>query len=230
MMIDLLTVGVAPFLELLSEPVADRIRLESRLVRYTDGQLIHSRGAQKPGLSIVASGSACIGIYGIDGSFVITANLGVGETFGEFTLFTDLPRTHDVFATGTAEIYQLSSKSFNAIYDQEPEIAKALLKKTLSRTHQLLEMLDSIRRLPIREQTAKLLLSMTPSASTSATLKCRQSELAFTLGVSRVSLNRALSNLTELGLVGLGYGQIEIPSVPKLQAWVNQQCGATQLS
>ena len=229
-MLDLLTIGVAPFLELLTEPVADRIRLESKLVSYTDGQLIHSRGAQKPGLSIVASGAACIGIYGIDGTFVITATLGVGETFGEFTLFTDLPRTHDVFATGTAEIYQLSSKSFNAIYDQEPEIARALLKKTLSRTHQLLEMLDSIRRLPIREQTAKLLLSMTPSASTSATLKCRQSELAFTLGVSRVSLNRALSNLTELGLVGLGYGHIEIPSVPKLQAWVNQQCGATQLS
>lgn len=229
-MLDLLKISVAPFLELLSEPVADRIRLASTLVKYADGQLIHSRGAQKPGLSIIASGSARMGIYGIDGSFVITATLGIGETFGEFTLFTDLPRTHDVFAEGKTEIYQLSGNSFNTIYEQEPEIARALLKTTLSRTHLLLEMLDSIRRLPIREQTARILLSMTQPASTSDTLKCLQSDLAFTLGVSRVSLNRALGNLTELGLIRLGYGQIEVPSVPRLRAWVNQQCGATQLS
>jgi len=229
-MLEILKSTAPPFLQLLPDTVVERLRQESSLVKYTDGQLIHSRGEQKPGLSIISSGAACVGIYGIDGSFVITTTLGPGEIFGEFTLFTDLPRTHDISAAGTTEVYQLSSSKFHFLYQQEPEIASALIKTSLSRIHQLLEMLDSMRRLPIREQTAKTLLSMIQLGASSETLYCRQSELAATLGVSRVSLNQALNKLSKLKLLRLGYGQIEIPDVAALQVWVNQNCGETQLN
>ena len=95
---DLLRVNTPNFLSQLSSPIVEQLKAAGRLVNYEDGQLIHSRGAAAPGISIVAKGVAHVGVYGMDGKFVMTAILGEGECFGEFTLFTELPRTHDVLS------------------------------------------------------------------------------------------------------------------------------------
>ena len=116
------------------------------------------------------------GIYGVDGKFVMTAILGEGECFGEFTLFTDLPRTHDVYAGRATKVYQLSGRVFMRLYEAEPDISRALLKTTLLRSHLVLEMLDAIRRLPIPQRTARILLAMSQTTSTPNELNCRQDE------------------------------------------------------
>ena len=196
-------------------------------MKYSGGQLIQMRGDLKPGLSIVRKGAAHVGVNGIDGTFVMVAALGPGECFGEITLFTELPRTHDISAIGDTEIYQLSKITFDRLYNREPAISRALLKTTLHRTHILLEMLDAIRRLPILERTAKILLSMSHSLGGSNVLQGRQDELAYTLGISRVSLGKALKQLNQLGLIAIGYGKIAIPSRPQLAIWVDRNCGTT---
>ena len=194
-------------------------------MKYSDGQLIHTRGALKPGLSIVHKGAAHVGVNGIDGTFVMVAALGPGECFGESTLFTELPRTHDVSSIGESEIHQLSQPLFDLLYQREPAISRALLKTTLMRTHILLEMLDAIRRLPILERTAKVLLSMSYTLGGSNTLYSRQDELAYTLGITRVSLGKALKQLRQLGLIEVGYAKIVIPDQSRLGDWVELNCG-----
>ena len=211
-------------MDLLPEAVANKVRQESTLVKYADGQFIQSRGDSKPGISIVRSGAASAGIIGIDGSISMTTILGPGQSFGEFTIFTELPRTHDVTATGETEIYQMSATRFTRLYDNEPELSRALLKTALIRSHVLLEMLDAIRRLPIRERTAKILRSMSHTAGNPNLLECRQSELAYTLGVSRISLNKALKQLADLNLIELGYGKIRISNPADLSDWVAANC------
>ncbi len=229
-MLDLVQLNAPAFMDLLPEEVAKKVRQESTVVKYTDGQFIQSRGDANPGISIVRSGAANAGIIGIDGSVSMTTLLGPGQSFGEFTIFAELPRTHDVSATGETEIYQMSATRFTRLYDREPELSRALLKTALIRSHILLEMLDAIRRLPIRERTAKILLSMSHTAGNPNLLECRQSELAYTLGVSRISLNRALKQLAELKLVELGYGEIKIPAPSKLADWVASNCNPAPLA
>lgn len=228
-MLDLVQLSAPAFMDLLPEDVPQKVRQESTVAKHADGQFIQSRGDSKPGISIVRSGAASAGITGIDGSVSMTTILGAGQSFGEFTIFTELPRTHDVTATGETEIYQMSETRFTRRYDGEPELSRALLKTALIRAHVLLEMLDAIRRLPIRERTAKILQSMSYTAGNPNLLKCRQSELAYTLGVSRVSLNRALKQLGDLNLIGLGYGQIKIPDPSHLSNWVAQNCNPAPL-
>jgi len=218
------------FLSLLPAPLVDKVTQAGTIIKYSDEQLIHSRGEIKPGLSIVRSGAVNVGVYGADGKFLMVAKLGPGETFGEFTIFTDLPRTHDIAAVGDTQVYQIPSSRFMALYDKEPEISKALLKATLLRTHMLLETLDSMRRLPLLECTAKLLLTMYQSSGELNPLKCRQSELAYTLGVSRVSLGKALKELTKLGLIELGYSQITINNPAELDSWLKRRCNVVELS
>ena len=213
-------------MDLLSEPVRGAVAKAGTIVRYQDGQLIHNRGDQKPGISIVVSGAVQVGIFGADGSFVMTSHLGVGQTFGEFTLFADLPRTHDITASGETEINQITAPAFHKLYDAQPEISRALLTTTLVRSHRLLEMMDALRRLPMRERTAKVLFTMLQTAGGEQSFDYRQSELAFALGVSRTSLSKALQQLCALGLIEIGYGRIDIPDPEKMRDWVAENCSA----
>ena len=191
---------------------------------YSDGQLVHSRGDAKPGLSIVKEGGAYVGVNGLDGMFVMVASLGPGECFGEFTLFTELPRTHDISSIGESKIYQLSKAKFDTLYEKYPCISRALLRTTLSRTHILLERLDAIRRLPILERTAKTLFSMSHGLGASNQLRNTQVDLADTLGVTRVSLGKALKQLSHIGLIEIGYGKITIVDRLALGRWVESHC------
>ncbi|RBP51722.1 Crp/Fnr family transcriptional regulator [Arenicella xantha] len=219
---DLLRVNTPNFMALLSDATTEQLVSKARLMRYSDGQLIHSRGAKPPGLSIVASGSVHVGIYGDDGKFVMTTILGPGECFGEFTLFTELPRTHDVYAGRDCQVHQLGGAVFMRLYEAEPEISRALLKTTLLRSHILLEMLDAIRRLPIPQRTARILLAMSQTSNNPNELICRQDELAYTIGVSRVSLGKALQGLQREGLIELGYRSIRMPDLDKLESWLRE--------
>ena len=212
--------GSSALLDLLPTVLKARLISLANEVKYVDGQLIHSRGANEAGISIIKSGAANIGVYGADGTFVMAGVLGAGEAFGEFTLFTDLPRTHDVSACGITEVYQISGARFLSLCDQEPTLLKALLKSTLVRTHILLELLDAMRRLPLLERSAKLILSMSYTAGTRDHIQIKQNDLALSLGVTRVSLGKALRQLRELGLIEIGYGKIGLPNRENLEQWL----------
>ncbi len=224
-MLSLIDIDATPFLGLLPPRVADELLSLSVLVKYSNGQLIHTRGELKPGLSIVHSGAAHVGVNGIDGTFVTAAALGQGECFGEFTLFTDLPRTHDISSIGESQIYQISKSKFDALYEREASISRALLKTTLTRTHILLETLDALRRLPILERTAKTLLTMSYTLGRADSLIIKQSDLAYSLGVTRVSMAKALKQLASIELIELGYGRINFLDRDALAKWVQQHCG-----
>ena len=84
--------------------------------------------------------------------------------------------------------------------------------------------MDAIRRLPMRERTAKILLAMLQTAGGAQSFDYKQSELAYALGVSRTSLNTALKQLRTLGLIKTGYGEIRVPDRQRMQAWVAENC------
>lgn len=223
------SIAKTALMSLLDDATQQKLFKIGQINCYKNAQLIHARGEDKPGLSIVISGAAQVGVNGSDGVFVPVGMLGIGECFGEFTIFTELPRTHDVTAVGETEILQIPHQRFLSIYNNEPQLNTALLKLSLLRNHQLLEMLDALRRLPLLERTASILLTMSATAGTPNHLQMRQDELAFAIGVSRVSLGKELKKLVALNLVALGYGKIDFPSRSELEAWVAKHCNTTPL-
>ena len=76
---------------------------------------------------------------------------------------------------------------------------------------------------PLYERTAKILLIMMQTAGGGTAYKCRQSDIAFALGISRMSTSKALQYLSGLGLVELGYGQIKVPNPERLTRWIKAQ-------
>lgn len=227
---DPLHLNCPAFLHLLNPDTEALIKQASSLVHYNDGQMIHSRGDNKPGLSIVESGSVFAGITDASGKQLIAGVLGPGHCFGEFTLFTNLVRTHDVTAVGDTAVYQISSGAFMSLFEQHNDIAKAMLEATLYRLHILLESMDAIRRLPVLERCAKLLLIMSYTAKMHRNIPVKQEELANTVGVSRVSMGKALKELQNLGLIELGYGTLHIPDRAALVNWLLARTSDTLLS
>jgi CRP/FNR family cyclic AMP-dependent transcriptional regulator len=219
-MADLLFSDAPGIVELMPDALAGRVRAAAKPTRYQDGQLVHARGDLQRGLSIVRSGAVRFGNAGEDGSYVTTTVMGPGQSFGEFTLFGDLPRTHDATAVGATVIDYLDHARFQRLLADAPELWRILMIATTKRLHDALELLDDFRRLPLPALTAKLLLALPPSKADLTLVACNQADLAFTLGVSRVSIGKALAQLQKAGLLVLGYRMITIRDRAALKRWV----------
>ena len=219
-MADLLDFESPALLTTLPERLADRLRAAAVTVEYADGETIHSRGDHKPGLSIVREGAVRFAIPGADGSYLTTTILGSGQTFGEATLFAHLPRAYDAISVGRTKVDQIAKPRFDRIFNEEPDLARLLLANTTQRLYAVLGFLDDTRRLPLPVRTAKLIASMAKTAKHHAEVECSQSDLAFTLGVSRVSVGKTLSGLQHEGLISCGYGKIGIIDLAALDEWI----------
>jgi len=219
-MFDFTQYQTTPFMQLLSPELAQRLSESGHRRALSDGQFVHSRGDQRPGVSIIEDGAAQAGIYGADGEFILTSYIGPGHTFGEFTVFTTLPRSHDISAVGATTLLEVPAPRFLALCQEEPDYMHALLQTTFMRSHLVLEMLHAVRSLPLLQRVAKFLLILAPGGPNVPVLRFRQSDLASTLGLSRASMNRALATLAEKELIERGYGNIKICNRDRLTHWL----------
>jgi len=205
---------------LLPEPLLERLHAAGRRRVFDDGQMVHQRGDTVPGISIVRSGQLVAGNTGLDGSFLMSALLRPGDTFGEYTVFAGLPNTHSIWSQGRTETTFLSAGLVRQLIADEPAFGEALLTLTLLRNHELLDFVDAQRRFPMTARIAKLLLTVVDDDETAAEIECRHEDLAFMLGVSRVAIGKALKRLKQQGYVLLHYGRVEIPDVARLRALI----------
>jgi CRP-like cAMP-binding protein len=193
-----------------------------RCIEYQDNEVIHSRGDLLSGLSIVYSGQVKVGNYGFDGHYQLTTILEKGETFGEFTLYADLPRTHNAEAINRTQVIQMSVAQYTAFISHHPEAEKMLLSSLAKKLHQALESLDDVLRLPTYVRLAKMLFNLSKQQQ-SQTLKIKQKQCAQFLGVTVLSAHKALKNLKKEQLIRTAYGVIYIENIQVLQAWLQQQ-------
>lgn len=190
------------------------------VIDYPNEATIQHRGDIKPGLSIVKTGSVKIGNYGADGKYFLTQIARLGDTFGEFTLLAELPRTHTAEAFGQCSLIQVSPANYFRLVEEHPQFQQKLFIMMSIKLHQALEALEDARRLPVITRVAKLILSET-STSSSQEVQVKQSDIAGLLGVTVLAVHKALQQLQLDGLVQLKYKRIEVNDVETLANWVN---------
>jgi CRP-like cAMP-binding protein len=212
--------GIPGILHGLADDLRTALEEAEVLVRYRDGELIQARGDRTPGLRIVRAGAVRVGNVGADGESLVLGVFGPGQTFGEMTLFADLPRTFDVYASGPTTIGHIDKDRMEGLMREHPELARVFLRTLATQLHAALEFVEDLRRLPVTVHVAKLLSTMAKTEKRMASLEVTQGSLCEILGVTRVSVARALDRLEEEGLLRRGYGRIEVPDVASLRAWV----------
>lgn len=212
-----------PLLPLLSASLQDALHEAGDERSFQDGQTIHTRGDDRPGLSIILKGLVRFGTVSKDGEYIQTSLLGAGHCFGEATLFAGMTRAYDADAVGETAILDIVRPRCEKLIEQYPEFSKALLVTITKRLYASLDIADDLRRLPLKAQVAKYLIRLAViSASPGKPVPVRQADIAFALGVSRVSVGKILDALQRSGYIALGYREITIVDGPGLVNWVQE--------
>jgi CRP/FNR family cyclic AMP-dependent transcriptional regulator len=202
---------------------------------YDKGAMIHNRGDLKPGLSIVEAGQVKVGNYGVDGNYQLTTVLERGDTFGEFTLYASLARTHHAQAMSDCTVLQINESRFRQLEAAHPEVGVFLTRNLAIKLHATLERLDDILRLPTHVQLAKLIYQTSVAqassvetksvqaslSQTSTAVALRQSDYAERLGVTVLTAHKALNKLVSLSLIRKQYGKVEIVDMQAMSKWLN---------
>jgi len=195
---------------------------EGEVKRYQHGEHMQSRGDKTQGFSVIKAGAVCFGKYDEDGRFIAIATFGVGQCYGEFTLFAGLPRTHDGIAVGDTAVSHISKARFDRLMVSEPTLASAIISSLTLQLHSVLEYTDDLRRYPLKYRLGKALLQMRSPAGDIGLerIKITQSQLADLMGVSRVAVAQVLAAYRDHGFVETIYGGFRIPDRAVFKSWL----------
>jgi CRP-like cAMP-binding protein len=101
---------------------------QARVVHHQQGKDITEQGGGAAGFHLIKAGTASVHVGGQD-----RPNLGPGDYFGEISMIDGLPRSATVHAETEMTTISIPSWSFHPILDEEPEVAKVLLKVLCAR-------------------------------------------------------------------------------------------------
>jgi len=112
----------------LSKKHMTSIASQARLVHHQPGKDITEQGGGAAGFHLIKDGTASVKVSGRD-----RPSLGPGDYFGEISMIDGQPRSATVHADTDMTTISIPSWSFHPILDEEPEVAKVLLKVLCAR-------------------------------------------------------------------------------------------------
>ena len=208
---------VASLLDLLPPAELALIRAFSIRRTYRNGEVIHERGDVAASVGIVVSGQVRLIHIAPGGQELLINLVNPGQNYGDVLIFGKPVRTHRALAVGETAIDHIQAEAFNQLMIH-PSIVRAFYAVAAQRLSQVINLLDDMRTLSPEVRLAKLLMSMVPPGG--GKVDCLQEDLASLLGVSGVTLAKALGVLRGAELVTTGYRQMHIPDPDRLRAWI----------
>jgi len=222
---DILDFRIAPLRDYLPDDAWQEACARAQRKKFTDGKLLHVRGDASPRLCIVAEGAVRLGRVRPDGSFNLVSVLGPGGHFGDVGLLR-AAYTHDGYAVGECEILLLEAAALDDLLRHQPGFALGLWRCNTARLNALLELYDDARTLGVAARLAKVIYVHMGRGAIANGVSCRQRDLADLLGVSEVSIGKALKELEKAGLIETGYRCVTAPDRAILKAWLRKSNAA----
>ncbi|RMT90985.1 hypothetical protein ALP39_200523 [Pseudomonas marginalis pv. marginalis] len=193
----------------------------ARVRSLTAGQYLFKRGDPPCGLYAVLEGAVRISAVNAQGKEAVLSLVETPYWFGEICLFDSLPRTHDALATAPCTLLQVPQAAMLGILEDQPAYWRDV---ALLMSHKLRLSLINIEQMSLMPASARLAHRLLMIAEgygeidqARRTLQLPQEDLAAMLGLSRQTTNSLLKALEQQGIIGLGYGAIEILDLEGLQ-------------
>ncbi|MBK5538319.1 Crp/Fnr family transcriptional regulator [Pseudomonas sp. TH05] len=194
----------------------------ARLRRLAPGQALFLRGDPPCGLYAVLEGSVRIGAVSEQGKEALLSLVEAPHWFGEICLFDGQPRTHDAYGLGPCTLLQVPQAALLALLDQQPQYWRQFALLMSHKLRLAFINLEQLSLLPAPARVAHRLLAMASGygeiEQARAVLQLPQEQLALMLSLSRQTTNQILKDLQSLGILRLGYGEIEILDAQALRA------------
>lgn len=195
----------------------------SRVVHLRGGERLFSRGDDDEALCCVLSGALKLGSFNPqDDTHLLSLYVEPYQWFGEIALIDQLPRSQDAVADGASSVLVVSRSALEPWLDRHPEYWRDVARLACLKLRVLVVMMEDNATLGLEQKLARRLLmtstnfAMNHPMSFKRHLRLPQEYLARMMGVSRQTINRALKQLAEQGLIALRYADIELLDIPAL--------------
>jgi CRP-like cAMP-binding protein len=151
---------------------------------------------------------------------------GPGWWIGDLAAISGGPRRFNVSVQGQTKLLRLSRAEITRICDIYPEMQRHLLVMTTLNMRLLIDAVEALGFFhPVRRIAASLVRIDKSSPGWHGRLSVTQGELASIAKISRRRTNAALQELEAAGMVGLGYGVIEIIDRQALDVIIEEDNG-----
>jgi CRP/FNR family transcriptional regulator len=196
-----------PYFDQLSDEKAARFARELIVRRYGPRERILTEGDECEGFFLLRSGRARIFRTGPEGREQILRLLQPGDTFGEVPVFDNGPNPASVEAIAPGEAVLFPSQTVNTLIDQEPLVARVMLRQFARRLRGFTELVEQISLQTVQNRLARHLYFTareegvkTPEGVVFARTITQQ-DLAALLGTVREVVGRTLRVLEEEGII-----------------------------
>lgn len=160
-----------------------------------------------------------------DGAESVIELIGPGMLFGFSSFVTRTPSTFEARSTRKTTLLVLGPAAYEALVDEAPGFAKALLTELAHRHRNVLEQLGSARHRSAEERLAYAIAGLldSPRATASAhetQLDLSQAELAEAASLSRQATNEIIQRWVARGLARCGYRRLWVSAslLPRVRA------------
>lgn len=182
------------------------------------GKVIFMKRDEGGEVMIVARGRVKIVSTSPTGTEVIHNIIEAGQVFGEMALLDGKPRSADAIAAVDSEIVELSRSDFLDVLRRNPEVAIEMMAILCGRIRQSTSfvedavLLDSQTRLLHRLRSLADQYGEAEPDGVGVRIEHRlsQQEIGESVGLTRVSVNRLLSQWSGEGLIDSGRGWIRV--------------------
>ena len=208
--------SISKFITFADEDTLSQIHEIAKTKHFKKGAVIETRGESGDHMHLIDEGLVQLGISGIDGSKFNLTRLGPGHTFGETAYFVGHNVMYDAHAESDVTLQRLSPKDIDYLMGHSLTFAKALMRVSCMRVQTTLSYIGDTLGMPLQARLAKQILSVSESMNNADIIIVRQVDLAHSLGLSRVSIGKAVKEMARKGYIKIGYGKLEILSREKL--------------
>lgn len=184
------------------KPAALReLAARGRIARFAPGETLWREGTEARGLHVILSGHVRVASHGAGRPLRVHVE-GPGGTLGEIPLFDGAGYPATAVAEGSVECAVFTRGALRAAIAADPELAFRLLAILGSRVRGLVDRLDTLVGMDVRQRLASHLLArIAEQGDTVVSLRGSQSDLAEELGTVREVVVRALRELEEAGAI-----------------------------
>jgi CRP/FNR family transcriptional regulator, cyclic AMP receptor protein len=201
--------------------------------RLRPGEPLFGQGETDGNLYLLIEGALAVQSVDAGGEQSMLVMLEPFHWFGELSFTDGLPRSHDAIAHRDCRVWCVGRAGMRAELQARPEGWFHIACLMSAKTRLLLAAVDADLRGPLAMRVARRIgLAMLASgrrapiapgddaqgrdAPGQGQVRMSQEQIARMLGASRGSVNRALHDLQDTGVIRLGYGLVEVLDVGQL--------------
>ena len=201
----------------------EQLVAEGRMVHLNEREWAQAEGDDRSGLFIVIDGSLHSYCAAPGDRAVMIGIVGPGAVLGHTTRYSGGPRLVTAVCVEPSLLLEISEASLDRVAAKSPEVWRAIAGFAYAHTRRALQMAAEVISLRPRQRLAARLLAAADNgeAHERPVIKISQELLGEMMGLTRKTINGHLVAFEQVGLIRLGYGQIELCDLEGLRTIAN---------